>query len=465
MDFISQNSKNPRSLSPFRIGRSKSLSPKSYLVFSIDQLNQLIINFLKNILDNEDFIKNMMPIYFKMLTSYFLDHPNFMIEDENVKFTNKNLDSFKYQISSIFSPQMIQNNGIMLDLYKTYSEDEDYKSRLGRKLEREFDNMVEQIKLLLEENLKAPITFIESKNDINFKVEISSLDNPNVDFFVIFLEKRDLGILFYSMYIQSMNENVCVPIYDLDEMIKEIKRISKEVDDWRLYDYKLPEYHKSSKEKLYWKCFGILLEDGVSEIIMRNNDKLTVTKKFENNFNHCLNYTDKRFIVSFFNYRMPNCHHMNILIYDRKLNEIERFEPELFTESNCPNEKADELLEKYFNGLGMKYIPPINFCPNIGIQRKYEGDLSERDQIGFCVTWSFLYANERLLHPELSRKEVIDTMEKRLRKKFEKYTSFDLYFKDRISQILSYFQKDVDKINQELGTKYYIDGRTLRIKF
>ena len=39
------------------------------------------------------------------------------------------------------------------------------------------------------------------------------------------------------------------------------------------------------------------------------------------------------------------------------------------------------------------------------------------------------------------------------------------YFEDRISQVLSFYKDELDKINRELNTNYYLDGRTLKIKY
>lgn len=55
-------------------------------------------------------------------------------------------------------------------------------------------------------------------------------------------------------------------------------------------------------------------------------------------------------------------------------------------------------------------------------------------------------------------------MEKRFGKGVSKYGNYAKYLNDRISQILSFSKDILEKINLNLGTNFYLDGRTWTVK-
>jgi hypothetical protein len=458
--------KSTKSTSPFRIGKSLSpkKSPKNFFVLTFNQINELSKIFLKNILDDNSFINEMYPILTGVLTKDFENNSNFKIKDGMVEYVN-DLNQFQYNISI---PDLSKILKIMAQRYNEITGDGE--KNFQKKAQEEIGVLFENMLNILETNLKIPVILDEDGDDyFIFKVDRSALNKTNVGFFEQFVDKGSLSSLFYLFYIKNKNENACIPVMQLDEIIDQIK-ITQQAYPFRYY----PSYHKVHRLKPYaddlerfvWATLTILFEDGLSEIIINEQGKLSLGK-FEKLFMDCLEKTDKRFIVSFISYRTPNCGHVNILVYDRELNEIERFEPNgsiFYQDKDCNAQKADEILSDYFSKLGIKYIPPIDFCPNFGVQYKYENDSKEERE--FCVTWSFLYANERLLHPELSRKDIVEKMEERLGKKIETYGSYTKYLNDRIKQILAFSKNEIiDKINSELGTKFYLDGRTLTVKY
>jgi serine/threonine protein kinase len=453
-----------KSKSPFRIGKSMSIksSPKKILVFTFNELYDLIKNYVETILDKEtsdEISKKISNLLLNLYKNSLKKDSNFIMEGEQLIYL-KSLNHFRFDISQ----QDLEN--FFTKMYRL-SGTKQKNGLFKEQAKKEFKIFNGKLNRLIEKNLNIPIK--NSLKGINLRYEVgdsTSMKQIGSLFFENFFEKRDLGSLFYLKYILSQNNNVCVPILNTDDMINEIKILIEKGND------KLKNYITlgATRDNFIFQAMEIIFEENTSELVWEEKDdksgNLKVTKRFEQQFLNCLKNSDKRFIVSFFQFNTKSCSHMNILVYDRKLNEIERFEPNgssSYSNEICPEKEADLSLKKYFNELGIKYISPLDFCPKIGIQKIYEKETD--DENGFCVTWSFLYANERLLYPELSRKQVIDSMKKRLEKSIEKYESLRDYFEDRISQVLSFYKDELDKINRELNTNYYLDGRTLTVKY
>ena len=125
-----------------------------------------------------------------------------------------------------------------------------------------------------------------------------------------------------------------------------------------------------------------------------------------------------------------NIGHMNMLLFDTKTKQIERFESygkKGFT--------AKELLpfkwfDEYFNEwlkkskLSYTYISS-QFCPAIGPQEIEEMELNnsrttakehKTDPGGFCAVWSILFIDYRLHYPDLTSKQVMDIILNTLKK-------------------------------------------------
>ena len=108
--------------------------------------------------------------------------------------------------------------------------------------------------------------------------------------------------------------------------------------------------------------------------------------------------------------------HSNILIYDREINEIERFEPNgaLFPKKfyYFPH-KLDNKLNIKFSEIfkDSKYISTTEYIPKIGFQRYEDDDYQYLrfigDPGGFCAVWCIFYAFQRCKHPMLNRKQII----------------------------------------------------------
>nr|QBK86829.1 MAG: hypothetical protein LCMAC103_01670 [Marseillevirus LCMAC103] len=142
-------------------------------------------------------------------------------------------------------------------------------------------------------------------------------------------------------------------------------------------------------------------------------------------FTRCVEDTSGRFVLlllGLFNvdYATPRrvagaVGHQNFLVYDRKTNTIERFEP---YGAESPDEydgpRLDRELRDYFSQrFKISYLGPRQFCPREGFQAIQE-DAEDRllaqavgalpgTRTGFCAMWAFFYAQLRLMNPDTPR--------------------------------------------------------------
>ncbi len=140
---------------------------------------------------------------------------------------------------------------------------------------------------------------------------------------------------------------------------------------------------------------------------------LYIPKSFEEYLlNKC---KGKRFLIVLFNI-FDECkeipiRHANILIIDRKLKTVERFEPDTCGDETYKNKELDQRLLKVFSTLKLEYISPIDYCPQVCFQtlQLLEGDYEENynKEIQYCTVWSLFYADLRLTYPDTDRSLLI----------------------------------------------------------
>jgi hypothetical protein len=110
--------------------------------------------------------------------------------------------------------------------------------------------------------------------------------------------------------------------------------------------------------------------------------------------------------------------HQNFLIYNTITKEMERFEPNgSFVDNPCFNNRNNPTLTEKIIGLFDKHVQkgmikdfyePMDFCPPRTVQfyqanegKKFKGEG------GFCLSWSYWYADTRLRNPNKEREEVV----------------------------------------------------------
>tara|TARA_R100000654_G_scaffold19326_1_gene39536 strand:- start:1322 stop:2536 length:1215 start_codon:yes stop_codon:yes gene_type:complete len=124
--------------------------------------------------------------------------------------------------------------------------------------------------------------------------------------------------------------------------------------------------------------------------------------------------------------------HANMLVFNYNNDTIEHFEPHGrkfdYMSKDAQNRMATQLKE-FARLLGMKYEPPINFCPIIrGFQlaeleaetkqRKYDfGNYQvtfSKDK-GYCCAWSLMFMDLRLSNLKISVKEMNERVAKKIK--------------------------------------------------
>lgn len=234
------------------------------------------------------------------------------------------------------------------------------------------------------------------------------------------LEKTQLGRFLYLLYLRdnfSKDLRVCVVISELDPLINRVKEIEMNLAKLTKDEFlaKFPSYGKYyDRLKLYYqtkKVYQFRLEllllvlnlssPAISADYNQKTEKVTlnVSKTFDSLFKRCTN-NESKFIISFITFDVGAGHHANIIIVDKNEKVVERYEPNGFSaiEGNynfgIVSNQLDEQLSTYFSQYGYSYIPPADFCPKLGIQG-LESIFSKNT--GFCVSWSIVYAEERIL--------------------------------------------------------------------
>lgn len=146
--------------------------------------------------------------------------------------------------------------------------------------------------------------------------------------------------------------------------------------------------------------------------------------------------------------------HANILLYSKKINEIERFDP---FGSGYDNE-LDVKLDKYFSDIipKVKYVSPRDYMSTVGFQKI---DVSESqneyigDPEGYCVAWSLWYVDMRITFPNITRTKLIKYIMQQIGEKHMKYRSIIRNYSRNITKI-----RDTILNKAELDVNQYVNG-------
>jgi ankyrin repeat protein len=182
--------------------------------------------------------------------------------------------------------------------------------------------------------------------------------------------------------------------------------------------------------------------------------KLYFSKEFTEYFNKCIKNDNKRFIIIPIGIEMREGSHSNYIIYDKKLNEIERFEPH---GSGTPlgldyNPKLlDELLEMRFQEINksIKYISPSQYLPKVGFQLFDIAESKKKkigDPGGFCALWSIWYVDMRILYGDIPRKKIVKMLIKSIKEN-------NLSFRDMIRN----YSREIINIRDTILNKNGVD--------
>lgn len=335
------------------------------------------------------------------------------------------------------------------------------------------------------------------------------------------IEKTALGDYLYMNYLRKTTGNICFIAPDLNDAIEAIQliySIQKKKIPFPLYNWQdiRPLIEKTNLYPMYEKTldwispnYDVIVEmlqikENGPQILSTNNNKIfhlinylleryRINIDVPNNYQFtfpnqkqlvkCIKDKEKRYIVFILKLTLFTSGHANMIILDKELGIVERYEPLGLGHGLYIENRVNKVLEKNFNALGYEYVGPINLCP-LGVQR----DVSRMAKdvyhfTGFCQTWSLLYALFRLtMGDEIDAKELskkmleyttdiakeymketygkdLDTAEENQELEQRKLITEFLY--DFIPEILDYGKDEIKKINQAFGTKLALDGRSI----
>jgi hypothetical protein len=136
--------------------------------------------------------------------------------------------------------------------------------------------------------------------------------------------------------------------------------------------------------------------------------------------------------------------HQNFLIYNSITKEMERFEPngEIVNNRCLKNPKMIPHLIDLFHKNVKKdmiksFYEPLDFCPAKSFQLIQNNDgTKHKKEKGFCLSWSYWYADTRLRNPNKTRKQVVDmALNSLYSNKFVPFTSFIRSFSNFLEKV------------------------------
>lgn len=184
--------------------------------------------------------------------------------------------------------------------------------------------------------------------------------------------------------------------------------------------------------------------------------KLHFSENFEKNFTKCIANQDIRFILMPLGIELREGSHANYLIYDKKTNEIERFEPHGANtppKFNYSPKVLDDILEEKFKEMEpkIKYIRPQDYLPKIGFQIMDVYEYKKKrigDPGGFCALWSIWYADMRVTYENLERKKLVEIMINTLK---EKNISFKNMIRNYGMSIIKIRDEILERANTDIN--------------
>lgn len=229
-------------------------------------------------------------------------------------------------------------------------------------------------------------------NDINYPTKIKTYcleidEFKTLSKLNLFYTGSRIDVLFGLIYLLKTFNTVKTSISDNFYKNDEIKNYYLNIKNIKLNNDFL-------NFEIIWDGYKILFPNNLNEEISKF--------KLDN---------DKNFYIIPIGIELEDKAHANILIYDKKNNSMERFEPHGNTYPRnfnyFPN-KLDNLLKTYFSNIFFKlnYINIKEILPKIGFQTIELLEHSKNKQLGdpggFCAVWCIWYAFNRIKFSNIS---------------------------------------------------------------
>lgn len=213
--------------------------------------------------------------------------------------------------------------------------------------------------------------------------------------------------IIYTFLILSRYKNVSIPFqyYLKDKFMNDIMLLQTQ------------NLYKSEEEQgiinllnMYTNYFYEFLP---YLIIWKSNTENYYHKDLNFLIRKSLNNKSVRFVFLKLSILVDRMGHANILVYDKKLNILERFEPYGIT-GYVDNNDLDDFIERICReniNKNLTYLKPSDIFDGIGFQVISNDNEPENkilgDPNGYCLAWVFWYLEMRLSNPDVSSKDII----------------------------------------------------------
>jgi ankyrin repeat protein len=311
---------------------------------------------------------------------------------------------------------------------------------------------------------KTPLHYVSRENKSLFqdikessivqdtKIIMPKLKNTNFSLF----NSDILHNAIYTAMILRKYKNISIP-----KQKYELEKFAKEYDE-----YNFLANYKSVEGKLVKDIINVYFENFYSIlphlILWKSRDVHYSHPKLKSSVNKLLSKKNIDFIVIKLSL-IPNANgtHANILIYDKKKNILERFEPfgpnEMIDEAEL-NNYIEKLAKKIFNK-DVKFISPKLFMNETKFQLvSSDSDPDNKktgDPIGYCMAWCFWYLELRLKNPNVPSEDLVKDAFNNILNKQESTSNQVLDYIRNYSQELDKMKNEFLKECKISKDKYY----------
>jgi len=425
---------------------NKSTTNVPVLTYSIISKNQVIFDLLINV-DNIDvniFDKHKKtPLYYAIVTNNInvvkklVKHRNVDINYScltdscnplHVALNKKYFDIvdvlIKYNVDLDKTNSMLNNSGhIIMSMYKTLKNTKNkIFINIVNKILKNCDircmniNGKSVVDIINEHN------FVELKNIIKKNKHFKKLNNTrkkeNNQIIIpkyIKPHKQNFG-LFNSNMLHSLIYNLCmIQKYDNLFMPSQYFINDKHMTDERKLSMYVDMFNTSDLLNNYIVTIHDILYELTPYVLLWNNKNNNMFPENAKIYYDNLKNSDKvRFITTKLTLITDdNVSHANILIYDKKNNILERFEPYgyyIMLDNDALDDKIYEYF-KYIYNKNITYVKPKDYLNKIKFQT-LSNDMNINvkkfnDPYGYCLAWTLWYLEMRLLNPEVSSQNIV----------------------------------------------------------
>jgi ankyrin repeat protein len=442
---------------------NKNENPLNYYI-KRDSKKQIINNLYNNNINDIDINENNCLINYllynpkidKQIINIFIDYKiNLYHCNKNdlsaltILIIKKDFNNFKFLINFIKDINYVSQNSNPIIISYLQNEDSPIDIKFLRELFIKkydlnnpnifLDTSVHYLcEMIIDNNLKNNYLDLIIKYKGNFFIQNRKSLMP-----IEFLENDDIKKDYITL--KYFKKKICIT--DLKKCIKNNKIIQNDINILK----KTKKIRTTFQGTGINEIFGLLyllkkykndcspISDNLSNLDYSeygldyniSTNKLKYNSNYIDNFLNCKKNKKIKFIITplrLLDYEHGG--HANYLIYNKNLNELERFDP---YGNIYNNENIDYKINEFYTNFikNVKYLSPIEYCPHIGIQEIQELELTFEiinanigDPMGFCSAWSIWYTDMRLNNPKMNREILIKKAIHKIKKEEKLITNF-----------------------------------------